>query len=445
MSPALSRTRRLLAVLGTVVLPLTVPVGWAGAESSAASAASAADEEIEQTSACVNSVSVEPITTISAAQQRLAFTSAWALTRGAGVTVAVIDTGVTRHPLLGSRLRGGPDLLVPTDGSLLDCDGHGTLVAGIIAAAPDQASGFTGVAPDAEVLSIRQSSGRYELKDDERNTSRPAGDVVTMAEAVRRAVSGGAGVINISETSCVPAGTDAGDADLVLALAEAAAADVVVVAAAGNLGSACAAQNVQGSPPVTLPAPARVPSVLTVGAVDPAGDPAAFSLGGPWVDVAAPGTAIVSLDPSPNATGLVNTMVNGNSLVPIDGTSFAAPYVAGVAALVRSRFPDLTAQQVIDRITSTASHPAAPGGRNDVVGYGIIDPIAAVTAIIPGEPGVPAPPTSAVAGVLPDQQVAPVVDRSDRDTALRVSGLLLAALAVGGLAIVSVRRIRHRA
>lgn len=396
------------------------------------------DEVVEQSAACAASVGGPAITTISAAQQRMSFTPAWELTEGAGVTVAVIDTGVSRHPQLGSRLTGGPDLVLAADKSLLDCDGHGTLVAGIIAAAPDELSGFTGVAPAATILSIRQSSGRYELKDTEKSTSRPVGDVVTMAEAIDDAVAGGAQVINISETSCVPAGVDAGDGPLKESLQAAAAADVLVVAAAGNLGTACAAQNVQGQDPVTLPAPARFPSVLTVGAVDPNGDPADFSLGGPWVDVVAPGTGIVSLDPSPQATGLVNRMVNGNQLTPIDGTSFAAPYVAGVAALVRSRYPDLTAEQVADRITRTAQHPAAPGGRNDLVGFGMIDPVAAVTELIPGEPGEPA------SKVLPAQVPPPPVDHSDRDRALRVSGLLLGALLVVGLSIVAIRRAVHR-
>ena len=114
--------------------------------------------------------------------------------------IAVIDTGVFPHRLLGSRLRGGGDYLTGGDG-LDDCDGHGTAVAGLLAAAAEPSGrGSTpiGIAPGARLLAIRQSSSSFEVSDPD-GTTRPAGDTRTLAEAVVLAVRGGADVINISE------------------------------------------------------------------------------------------------------------------------------------------------------------------------------------------------------------------------------------------------------
>ena len=113
---------------------------------------------------------------------------------------------------------------------------------------------------------------------------------------------------------------------------------------------------------------------------------APFSMQGPWVSVAGPGTEIISLDPRGT---LANLTVQNGKEVPIQGTSFAAPYVAGLAALVRERFPQLSAREVMDRIKMTAQHPASPGGRNNLVGHGMINPVAALTAMIPGEFDIP--------------------------------------------------------
>src|SRR5204862_6775720 len=102
--------------------------------------------------------------------------------------------------------------------------------------------------------------------------------------------------------------------------------------------------------------------VISVAAMDRLGDPAKFSVQGPWVSVAAPGTEITSLDPF-NPQALTNRSGPVGKQTEIQGTSFAAPYVSGLAALVRERFKDhpLTARQVMNRIRVTASHPAATG------------------------------------------------------------------------------------
>lgn len=232
----------------------------------------------------------------------------WRLTRGAGQRVAVIDTGVARHRRLPKVVAGG-DYVFTGDGTA-DCDAHGTLVAGIIAAAPDaQSDNFSGVAPDVTLISIRQSSSKFAPVGDPSSTG--VGDVDTMAKAVRTAADLGASVINISSIACVPAAAAPDDRALGAALAYAVdVKNAVIVAAAGNTGGA--AQCPPQAPGVTRDSVTVAVSpawyddyVLTVGSVNAQGEPSAFTLAGPWVDVAATGEAVTSL--SPFGDGTVNT------------------------------------------------------------------------------------------------------------------------------------------
>lgn len=331
------------------------------------------------------------------AQAMLHYRDAWAYSRGAGQKVAVIDTGVNPHPRLPALQPGG-DYVSGTDG-MSDCDAHGTLVAGIIAAAPREGDAFAGVAPEAAILAIRQNSLSFAVKGGRQsydpNAVSPGtgtagyGNTHTLALAVTRAVDLGATVINLSVLACAPAGIGIDDADLGRAVRYAFDRNVVVVAAAGNVDKQgpCGAQNTMADPnlPIdtawpnvrTVASPAWFDDyVLTVGSLSPYGEPSDFSLNGPWVDVAAPGEQVVSLDP--NGPGLINGIAGQNGLAPINGTSYAAPYVAGVAALVRARFPELTAAQVMERIERTARTPGA--GPNIATGYGVVDPVAALTA-----------------------------------------------------------------
>lgn len=325
------------------------------------------------------------------AQQRLRITDAWRWGRGAGQTVAVIDTGVAPHPRLAGRLLDGGDFVGPGRTGTTDCDGHGTLVAGIVAAAPEGPSGFAGVAPEARVLSIRQSSATVAAGG---RSDPGAGDVTTLARAVLHAVDLGATVVNVSEAACLPVAVAPPVlAPLRAAVRAAVDRDVVVVAAAGNAGSgACVQSDPSGTEPGQVVAPAWFgDDVLSVGYVGQDGRPSPRTVRGPWVSVAAPGTDVVSL--SPTGPGLVDRVQATGAATgdpagsPIEGSSFAAPYVAGLAALVRARFPDLTARQVTARIVATAQ---AGGPRDDAVGAGIVDPVATLSSPVTADAGGPA-------------------------------------------------------
>jgi membrane-anchored mycosin MYCP len=315
----------------------------------------------------------------------------WPLTRGAGQTVAVIDTGVSQHRLLPHLIPGG-DYVSTGDGTA-DCDGHGTIVAGIIGASPDPDNTFTGIAPDATIIGIRQSSNRFRAADDPSGLG--FGDVGTLAMAVRTAADLGATVINISTVACLSADDGLDDRALGAALAYAVdVKNVVVVTAAGNVGTSgqCSDQNPTSDPlhpgrpdwaaVNTVVSPGWYDDyVLTVGSVGRDGTPSPFSLAGPWVDVAAVAEGVISLDP--DGEGLIDGLADDES--PISGTSYAAPVVSGVVALLRSRSPELTARQVMQRIEDTAHRPS--GGWDPVVGHGMVDAVAAVSAGPGPEPG----------------------------------------------------------
>lgn len=340
---------------------------------------------------------------IPPSQGMLNLGEAWKTSRGRGVAVAVIDSGVTPQPRLPNLTPGG-DYIDPSADGLVDCDGHGTVVAGIIAGQPG-ADGFSGVAPEAALVSIRQSSAQWSPKvppGGDPQQVKTAGSVFTLALAVRHAADmPGVRVINISLIDCIPVYKQVDQAALGAALRYAAIdKDVVVVAAAGNNGESNCSSNPLTDP--KLPEDPRnwtgatiistpsywQPYVLSVASLTPEGQPSNFTMAGPWVGIGAPGEQITSLGNAENS-GLVNGQPsNKEPLVPINGTSFAAAYVSGVAALVRSKYPDLTARQIVNRLVSSA-HNAARSPSN-VVGAGVIDPVAALTWNIPDGEQVPA-------------------------------------------------------
>ncbi|MDH6244724.1 type VII secretion-associated serine protease mycosin [Mycobacterium sp. OTB74] len=362
----------------------------------------------------------------------------WPLSRGSGQSVAVIDTGVARHRLL-PHLRPGGDFVSSGDGTQ-DCDGHGTAIAGLIGASPAEGTpdAFSGVAPEATIIAIRQSSNKFRLIDDPAVSG--VGDVATLARAVRLAADAGATVINISSVACMQAPDPLDDRALGAALAYAVdVRNVVVVSAAGNASGDCSQQNPLGDPKRpgipdwdtvrTVVSPAWYDDyVLTVGSVGPDGAPSPFSLAGPWVDVAAPAEAVVSL--GIQGDGLVGEHPDGR---PLSGTSYAAPVVSGVAALVRSRLPQLSARQVMARIKNTAHHPA--GDWNPQVGHGVVDPLAAVSADSP----VAAAASTSAASVVP--AAAPP---EDHRRARRIAFMGTAVcVTVAAIAVTGGRRLRR--
>lgn len=349
------------------------------------------------------------------AQQLLNLPAAWQFSRGEGQTVAVIDTGVRPGPRLPAVEPGG-DYVATTDG-LTDCDGHGTLVAGIIAGQPGD-DGFAGVAPAARLLSLRATSAAFSprVAGDDPARARAEVDIAALSRAVVRAADLGARVITISTVTCLPADRNVDQTGLGAALRYAAVEkDAVVVAAAGNSGqtgsvggggTTCDSnpltdlsrpqdpRNWSGVTTVSVPSWWQ-PYVLSVAALNAGGQPSTFTMAGPWVGVAAPGEDIVSVSNRDDG-GLANGLPgNHGKLVALSGTSYAAGYVAGLAALLRSRYPDLSATEVVNRITATAHNAArAPSG---LVGAGTIDPVAALTWELPPRTNPAAAPVKQVA------------------------------------------------
>lgn len=319
---------------------------------------------------------------------------------GAGVTVAVIDTGVQASARVPAE--AGGDFVDQAGNGLSDCDAHGTLTASIIGGRPSPTDGFVGVAPDVRLISLRQTSEAFQPVGAQPNNNDPnntpaAGSVRSLARAVVHAANFGAGVINISEAACYKVTRPLDESTLGAAINYAVnVKNAVIVVAAGNTGGDCT-QNPPpdpGSPAdprgwskvQTVVTPAwYAPLVLTVGGVGQQGSPSQFSVHGPWVGAAAPAENIVALGYSGDP---VNALQGKDGPIPIAGTSFAAAYVSGLAALLRQRFPDLTAAQIINRITATARHPG--GNVNNLVGAGVINAVAALTwDIAPGPASAP--------------------------------------------------------
>ena len=350
----------------------------------------------------------------------------WRLTRGAGQRVAVIDTGVSPDRRLPDVVAGG-DYVSTGDGTQ-DCDAHGTLVAAIIAEAPDSTpDGFSGVAPEATLISIRQSSTKFAPAGERSRTG--VGDVDTMAKAIRTAADLGASVINISSVACAPVASAPDDRALGAALAYAVdVKNAVVVAAAGNTGGAaqCPPQRADATwqTATVVASPGWYDDyVLTVGSVNAEGMPSPFTLAGPWVDVAATGEAVTPL---------------GSQAV--SGTSYSAPVVSGVAALIRARFPALSARQVMQRIKSTAHHP--PAGWDPLVGNGTVDALAAVStdSAAPASTTSPTPPPAPIATPPSPKPPHP----GARGIAVRGAAICIMALAAVVVAGAATGRLRPR-
>ena len=295
--------------------------------------------------AVVSATSVPAGTDTYRAQQwdfsKIRVADAWQNSTGAGVTVAVIDSGVdAAHPDLQGNVLSGYDAIANQAGVSTDPNGHGTHVAGTIAAVTGNGVGVSAIAPDTKILPVKvlDANGSGYMSD--------------TAEGIIWATDHGAGVINMSLGSGqqVTAVTNA--------IAYARSKGVVVVASAGNSRAA-------GSPTNW---PAADAGVIGVAATDSADRIASFSTAGSYVDVAAPGVGIIST--MPTAKGSYGSM---------NGTSMAAPHVAAVAALLKASQPALTPDQVQAALQSSAVDLGAAGRDNDF-GYGRIDAVAALAA-----------------------------------------------------------------
>jgi membrane-anchored mycosin MYCP len=337
------------------------------------------------------------VTTEPWAQKALDFSSVWPLTEGQGVEVAVVDSGVDFSPQLAGKVTAA-DL---TGTGVADCVGHGTDVAGIIAATELPDVPFEGVAPEARILSVKVQ-----------NAESSSLGSATLALGIREAASLGAKVINVSITT---GNTPALAAAVAFALRQGA----VIVAAGGNDSEET---GVGPFYPASYAASYR--GVLSVGAVASDGSRPSYSDLRSHVEVTAPGDNVTS-----DCPGGYNTQLSG--------TSFATAFVSGVAALVRARYPNLSAPAVVSRIEETANGNTGPG-----TGDGLVNPFQAVTAILPSGPVASSSPPVRRQPVSVTR--APLPDRSAIDTATEVTAGALGATAVVALGAVVIREGRRR-
>lgn len=289
--------------------------------------------------------------------KRVLLDQVWDTTKGKGVQVAVIDTGVDDdHPQLKDAVDAGKGKnfipkkpkkdasgRVPERGKengTTDTVGHGTKVAGIIAARPSDKTGFVGLAPEATIIPIQQ------------NDVQGSGTAGTLAQSIDYAVAAGADVINISQDTAEALKPES---SLKQAVDGALAAGVVVVASAGNDG-------LGGNVKETYPA--SYEGVIAVASSDRNNERAPFSQSGEFVDIAAPGVDMVSTVPR-------------DGHCADHGTSFSAPYVAGVAALLVAEHPDWEPHQIAAQLEQTAERSVP--GHDRHVGWGVIDPVRALT------------------------------------------------------------------
>ncbi|MFE0022703.1 S8 family serine peptidase [Amycolatopsis sp. NPDC059021] len=325
------------------------------------------------------------------AQARLRPERAWAHADGSGVTVAVLDTGVdTSSPALSGKVAGAGT----------DCAGHGTFVAGIVAATPRPGGGFSGIAPGARVLSVPV-------------TDRIGGTTAhSLATGIRTALAAGARIVQVSAAVVEPS------PELADAVAGAVTSGAVVVAPA-----AVAA----GQKPVAA-YPAAYPGVVSVAAITPQGPPMRTDLPGIRVDLAAPGAAITGLGPG------------GNGLFTASDDAVAAAMVSGAAALVRSYRPALSGPETVRRLKETA-YPPAGGVPDPLLGTGVVDPAAAVTAELP--------PGTAKAEAAPAAVRMPAPAEHGPEVlagiVAAVAGTIIALVAIGAVVVPRARRRGWRA
>ncbi|MEU1590182.1 type VII secretion-associated serine protease mycosin [Micromonospora sp. NPDC005710] len=327
---------------------------------------------------------------------------------GRGVVVGVVDSGVeASHPdLRGQVLPGGRSYGASGDGRA-DENGHGTHMAGIIAAKSGGRDGVDGIAPGAKILPIKLRAGG--------KTSTEG----VLARGIRMAVDGGATVVNVSQGAGGRASSEEASA-----IKYALDRDVVVVASAGNTADG----------QVAVGSPANTPGVIAVTGTTKGGRFWSGSVRGPEAVVAAPGDSVYNI---------TNEAGYGWG----DGTSDASAIVSGLAALIRSKYPDLNAPSVINRIIRT-TRDAGPPGRDPQYGFGVIDPVRALTANVPpvtanpllGPAAAPVDPVPTRAAGAGEDEEFDVTQHGDRggptDQQVMVVGIGIAVVLVLLLALV---------
>ncbi|MFG1989303.1 S8 family serine peptidase [Actinoplanes sp. NPDC048988] len=276
------------------------------------------------------------------------------ITKGAGVKVAVVDTGTYPHPDLKGNLLTGKTFVSGESGNgQNDRAGHGTEMAALVAAHGRGENGVLGLAPSAKIIPIKISNSK--------NVA-PANE---MAEGMNWAIAQGAGVISIS--AAIGPSFKVQDAT-----AKAMDENIVVVASVGN-----------SSTSTIVGFPAAMDGVLAVGSVGRNGKYSSTSLKTAKVTICAPGIDITTAEPK-------------TRYADIGGTSPATAIVSGAAALVRAKFPRLSAEEVVHRLTATADD-IGPPGRDNECGFGRLNLIKALTAdVIPLNAGASTAPTPAV-------------------------------------------------
>ncbi|MDQ0907245.1 type VII secretion-associated serine protease mycosin [Streptomyces canus] len=339
--------------------------------------------------------------------------SAWKISQGKGVTVAVIDDGVNAgHIDLKNNVLKGKDFVDGDDDASPVGDDHGTGMASIIAGHGHgfgATDGVMGLAPESKILPIRS--------DFESDSS--------FADEIRYAVDQGASIINIS----VAVGQES-SADRE-AVTYALKHDVLMVTASGNNGQAD-----------EIYFPGEYPGTLTVGGVDKTGEIWKDSNYGPEVMLTAPATRIVTAG------------APGNRLRIGDGTSDSAAFVSGAAALLRAKFPNLTAGQIANRLVKTAVLPDSAKGislPDEKYGYGEIRPFAALTENIPagskyGPLAVPqsGSPSAAASASPSDTDSAAEREKADQKQMLFFVVLGVVALVVVGLIVLLIVKLSRR-
>ncbi|GGP66768.1 type VII secretion-associated serine protease mycosin [Streptomyces calvus] len=334
----------------------------------------------------------------------------WKISKGEGVTVAVIDSGVDDSLAdLKGRVRDGKDYSEQRGDEHTDIDGHGTSMAALIAAtgARGPQHGSYGLAPAAKILPIRMryATENYGQVDNKAEYSR------VLTRAIRYAADTDAQIINISMgSSNAPGRKNVGTPELASAVRYAIAKGKLIFAAVGNSGNKSNFAEY----------PASTPGVVGVGAADKNGQVLETSQSGPQVDITAPGEDII------------NACLEGTQVCTGSGTSASTALASASAALIWARHPDWTNHQVLRVMLNTAGKAKSGAERTDFVGYGIVRPRIALKN--PGDPGpadeYPLPDLAAAASPSPSPEGAPSAD-AERGTAPKPASA--AATDSGGL------------